>query len=418
MTSRLSSGFDPTVFNLNNQTLIDDPLPAYAWMREHRPIFFSPVFAGSWSFFRYHDVQALLRSDDLTTYRPSLPLEALPAADREPFMAMVEVIKYWMAFYDGGEHAIRRHHLRRIWEGFSPPDLRSRVSGAIDDVLAEIDPAADEIDLVTQFARPLPARVIADLVGVPAQDHARLASWADPVAYLFGSSEIVAADAAAANWAVKQFVTYFRERRTEALAAGAPTMLHQLCTVQTDGYQFTEIDVYAQCILLMFAGITPCRHIITNSVNALARHPAEQQRLRQDPGLMESALEELLRYDTPVQFIGRRAKNDFSYSGQQIRRGQPVLLYAGSGNHDTDVFEQPEELRLARTPNRHLSFGFGRHFCVGADLVRLQTRLALEALLARVPAFRLADVQRAQRTTFLGFHGFASLPVSTAAEGG
>jgi cytochrome P450 len=404
--------FDPELFSLNDPVLAQNPYPAYEWMRRNQPVFFSPMYGGSWSFFKHDDVKTLLvDTESLNTDRSNLPLDALPPSERQQFKDMIDLIGLWMAFFDGRAHTVRRRHLRAVWDVFTPDQLRPRLTRIIDEILPTIRPAGSEFDVVADFAAALPAMSIAELLGVPTSDHALLSEWADPLAFIFGSSEIAPDDVARAHEAVTNLVNYFSDLRPTVLRDPDRTMLGRLLTWETDGYRFTETEAYAQCILLIFAGSTPSRHVIANSVHALATHPEQQRQLRNSPNLMRSAVEELFRYDTPNHFIGRRATTDFNYGGHEIEEGQLVLLYAGSANRDEAAFDRPDELILDRGENQHMTFGRGAHYCIGAGFVRVQTELALDALMRLLPSFELADPERCRYNPFFGLRGFESVPL-------
>ncbi|MGA5824078.1 cytochrome P450 [Kitasatospora sp. NPDC094028] len=405
-----SSTFDPSTFSLSNPELIRDPYLAYAFMRRHDPIHHSSMYGGSWVVFRYQDVADLLCDPRLTNNRATLPLKALPPQQQREFADIVPVLENWVAFYDGRPHAIRRQHMDRICDLYSRDVFVPLIRNAIDTLLACWE---GRQDLIRDFARPLPALVIAELLGAPAADHRQLAQWSDDTAYLFGASVLSTDDLRRGQQSIRAFADYLRDRTDEAVRTGTPTMITRLAGERTNGFTFGLEAACAQAMLLMFAGLEPLRYLIGNAVWALESHPEQRDLLTRSDRTRRQAVEELLRHGSPVQYIGRMAAEDFVYKGNEIKKGQPVLLYVGAANRDDTHFEDPETLDLTRRPNRHLSFGTGPHGCIGAALVRVQASMALHALLTRFPHLRVcADVPPTHNSA-LGFHGFTSLTVDT-----
>ncbi|MCI0157825.1 cytochrome P450 [Leifsonia shinshuensis] len=402
--------FEPADFSLSNPRIIPDPYPAYEILRQRDPIHNSRMYGGSWVFFAYEDVVTMLTDDRLTNNRSNLPLLALAPEQREEFADLVPVLSNWVAFFDGDAHLLRRQHMNRICNLFSKESLTPIIDRAVDELLSTW---GERADLIADFSRPLPAMVITQLLGAPVTDHELLARWSDDIAYLFGASALTVDDLRRGRSAVQQFAGYLGELVSHSVRFGHDTMLAKLAVEESGGFHFDEAAACAQGMLLMFAGLEPTRYLIGNAVWALQHHPRQRQRLQSDPALLSSAVEEFLRYDTPVQFVGRAAARSFTYRGNRIEAGQAVLLHVGSANRDRAVFPDPDELDLARSSNRHVSFGRGPHVCIGALLVRLQAKAALRALLERFPGLRVADDVEPVWNSNLGFHGFTSLTVTT-----
>lgn len=405
-------------FSLSNQQLIADPYPYYDQIRREEPIYYSTMYGGSWLLFSYVDVKALLTDPRLTNDRSELPLLALPEDDRAQFADMIPVLSKWLAFFDGHDHAERRQRL-----DWSCPTLlsKSALSSVIRNVAEELMDAWQErggVDLIADFARPLPAMVITRLLGGTDEESKQLASWSDDIAYLFGASDLSVADLKRGQKSLHAFSNYLRELAGEAIKSRREdVILNRLMSDNGKGFQFDIESATAQCMLLMFAGLEPTRYLIGNAVWALHRHPAQRHALAADLEQLPLAIEEFLRYGTPVQYIGRRAAATFTYKDHHIDEGQLVLPYVGSANRDPAVFENPDTLDLRRTPNRHLSFGIGPHACIGATLVRQQTQIALSLLLTRYPSF---DVSRQTEPVWnknLGFHGPTSLMINPGKRG-
>lgn len=407
---RYAEAFDPSMFSLSNPDLIPDPYPAYGLLRERDPVHHSRMYGGSWVLFSYEDVATLLGDIRLTNSRAELPLKALPETQRAEFADMAPVLGNWVAFFDGDAHLMRRRHMDRVCKLFSRTSLAPAIQRCVDDLLGAWGSRAD---VIADFSRPLPAMVIAQLLGAPVSDHELLTRWSDDIAHLFGASALTVRDVRRAQCAVHAFADYLHQLVQKAVRSGSDCMLRDLAAEETNGFSFDMDAACAQGMLLMFAGLEPTRYLIGNAVWSLHRHPEQRRRLMSDPGLLTCAVEEFLRHDTPVQFIGRIAAKSFTYKGHRIEAGQAVLLYVGSANRDSAQFADPDVLDLSRRPNRHLSFGRGPHVCIGGMLVRLQTMMALRALLTRFPDLRVREEPGPVWNSNLGFHGFTSLPVDT-----
>ncbi|MDX3663755.1 cytochrome P450 [Streptomyces sp. ID05-26A] len=408
MTAGSTLGTD--LFSLSNLELVPDPYPTYSGLRRTDPVHHSSMYGGSWVIFSYEDVVALLKDPRLTNNRATLPIKALPPEQRQEFADIVPVLSRWVAFFDGHEHQMRRRHMNAVCDLFSRDLLVPVIQNAIDTLLSRW---SRRHDLIEEFARPLPSMVITELLGAPRQDHEQLAKWSDDIAYLFGASALVADDLRRGRRAIHDFADYLGEHAHNAIRGHRPTMITKLAEERTDGFQFLLNEACAQGMLLMFAGLEPTRYLIGNAVWSLEDHPEQRHLLTESDRSLHYAVEEFLRHDSPVQYIGRMAAEDFIYKGHRIEAGQPVLLYIGAANRDENAFRDPEKLDLNRQHNAHLSFGRGTHNCIGATLVRVQTGMALRALATRFPALRVAPEVPPVYNTNLGFRGFSSLTVHT-----
>ncbi|MGW0933067.1 cytochrome P450 [Streptomyces sp. NPDC002644] len=404
---------DGSRFSLSNAEMFPDPYPYYARLRRDEPVHASHMYGGSWVFFAYEDVEALLTDPRLTNNRAQLPLKALVPEHRSEFSDMVPTLERWVAFFDGQAHMKRRRHMNHVFRMFHADFLTPVVEETVD---ALLDAWGQQADLVADFARPLPAIVITRLLGAPPGDHEQIAAWSDDIAFMFGSSTLTTDDVRRGRDAVHCFTRYLGTALLRASDLRVDSLLTRLVTEETDGFRFDDESAVAQGMLLMFAGLEPTRYLIGNAVWSLHRHPGQRRRLLADPELLPTAVEEFLRHDTPVQFVGRTAARSFTYKGRHIEEGQVVLLHVASANRDPGQFDDPDALDLGRAPNRHLSFGHGPHACIGALLVRLQTTIALRTLYGRFPGLRVCEEPGPVWNGNLGFHGPTSLLVRTTVE--
>lgn len=404
-------------FTHNEGRYIPDPFPFYARMRAESPSFHSgKIFGGAWLFFSYADTIALMTDERLSNARAAVPLRFLPAGQREAAGDMVSVFERWLAFHDGASHRTLRRQANRSYLPFGDDVLEPRIQAIVDRLLDAVDPGG--FDLMTDFAFPLSAMVIADVLGVPVEAHPALTRWTDDIAHLFGSTHVTAEHVLRTRQSTRELVEFLSSPPIVAGSARSGGLLHTLRTTEVHGHHFSDADVVAQATLLLFAGTASIRYLIGNSAHALDQRPEQERQLLLGTDTVDDAVEELLRFCTPVQFVGRVAREDFDHVDTHgvtchIKAGRPLLLYVASANRDDTVFAEPDQLRLRRpAPNRHLTFGAGRHLCFGDPLVRQTTRIAMAGLYRRFPRLRVAP-QTLDWNNNLGFHGFQSLRVTS-----
>ncbi|WP_280274589.1 cytochrome P450 [Nocardia wallacei] len=411
--------FSAEAFSHNEFGFIPDPFPFYEKMRSAQPAYFSEsIFGGTWLFFSYADCRALILDERLSNSRADVPLRFLPADQRSGFGDMLGVFERWLAFHDGAGHTRLRRIANRSYAPFRGERIEPLIQRAVDDLLDRVD--GSEFDVMSDFAFPLSAIAIADLLGVPNEAHADLTRWTDDIAYLFGSTHVSADYVHRTQRSTRELVRFLSAPESARRSEQRDGLMHRMRHTECHGYRFDEEEVIAQSALLLFAGTASIRYLIGNSVHALDQRPQHERQLLREQSTAAQAVEELLRYCNPVQFVGRVASADFSYlcgNGvkAQIRQGQPLLLYIGSANRDVEKFPRADELVLDRPgPIEHLSFGIGRHLCFGDPLVRATTRIALASLYRRMPDLRVSR-QDLDWNNNLGFHGFQSLRVTTHA---
>ncbi|MFJ1756426.1 cytochrome P450 [Kitasatospora sp. NPDC088134] len=328
----------------------------------------------------------------------------------EELRPLATVLSRQMLYSDAPDHTRLRALLSRAFTPRSVAALSGRITDAVDRVLARAAPTG-RIDVVADLARPLPLAVICDLLGVPEQDRATLSAWSDPVAAAIGSSRLDAEESAAASRAMAQMLDHLRELLTRPDDRPAPHTLRALLAAGTEDADQDLDELLANCALLLIAGHETTTHFIGNAALALLRHPRAADELRARPDLIPAAVEELLRYDSPVQLMLRRARHDLDLAGRRITAGQAVLLVCGAANRDPAVFPDPDRLDFHRPAGRHVAFGHGPHFCLGAALARLEGTIALEALLTRLPDWRL-DGPTPTWQPSLNFRGLTTLQVA------
>ncbi|MBV9893908.1 MAG: cytochrome P450, partial [Chloroflexi bacterium] len=314
-----------------------------------------------------------------------------------------------MLVSDPPDHTRLRALVQKAFTPRMVEQLRPRIIAIVGELLDRIAQRDGAFDVIADFAHPLPVVVIAELLGVPAEDRVRFSEWSAVLAASLDPlvSEDLANRVPGARDAVDAYLRgIIAERRKQPRS----DLISALVAAEERGDVLSEPELVVMCRLLLIAGHETTVNLIGNGTNALLRHPDQFAKLREDPGLITSAIEELLRYDSPVQMTGRIATEPVQFDGHTVQPGEWILPLLGAANHDPAQFADPERLDLTRNPNAHVAFGRGIHFCLGAPLARLEGQVAIGALVRRFPSLALAGepVRRKQIT----LRGLQSLPVT------
>jgi cytochrome P450 len=366
---------------------VADPYPVYRRYREHDPVHWSAP-AHAWYVFGYDDVLAVSSSRDFGRSGSVMP---------SGYDALRRVVGNWLVFLDPPRHTRLKAMLVKDFTPSAVRDLRPRIERIADDLAVAL---ADRpvVDLIEEFAAPLPIFVICELLGLPAQDRTWLRERS--VALQQGSS-VRRGDYAVAEQAAEEFTDYFRR------AARRPGVDGLLGSLVRAG--LPEDEIVGTCVHLITAGHETTTHLIGKAVLALLRHPTP---LHEHLPVTGDMVDELVRYDAPVQMVSRRAHRDVPVGGRHIRAGDKAVLVLGSANRDPSHFATPDALRLDRVPGRHCGFGLGIHHCLGATLARLEARIGLTALMRYLPSAGLAE-EPVRYTDDLVFHGPVRLALRT-----
>jgi cytochrome P450 len=315
-----------------------------------------------------------------------------------------------MLFLDPPQHS-RIRGLAAV--AFTPrrvESLRHHIEEIADSLLDAVS-SRGEMEVMEDLANPLPAIVLADMLGVPVDDHRRLKSWSEDFAEMLGNFQHNPDRAAKVARSLEEMTAYFQEAVRGQATHPTEGLLHALTVAEVDGDRLTEDEVVANLIVTLVGGQETTTNLIGNGLLTLLRHREEMERLRRDPGLVPAAIEELLRYESPSQHTARIAPEDSELGGKLIKRGQAVIAVMGAANRDPERFPDPDRLDLGRAENRHLAFGWAAHFCFGAPLARLEGQIAFSALLRRLPNLRLTPGPITWRSN-LGLRGLTALPVT------
>ena len=384
-----------------------DPYPTYRRYLDGRGLQFLTLHGGVWAAFKHADCSTFLRDSRLSAKRTSTLLDEFPVEKQKEFAELARTLSLWMLFFDAPEHT----RLRKLMnKGFSPAaieSLRPQVEKIVDRLLTILR-KNDRIDILRLFAHPLPAYVIAELLSVPESLRQKFIGWSNAVATLFGNPYRNLDDLVAAQQAIHGLTSYFREAVAVRRKQKVNDLISLLMEIEEDGDVLTEEELYAQCVMLLFGGHETTRNLIGNGLYTLLRHPQQAAELRDNPELVRSAVEELLRYESPVQYTGRMVLEDFDFCGVPARRGQEIIFMLGAANRDGSQFRDPDCLDLKRAKNPHLAFGAGAHFCIGNQLARLEGQVAILKILQEFPRMRsvLAEPEWLPNFSFRGLKIF------------
>ena len=392
-------------YNPLSDRTAQDPYPVYAALRERDPVHRSRLM-NAWMFARHADVDAILR--DHRTFGSDPRKGTLTARQQAMLPAPDELT---MLLLDPPDHRRLRALVNKAFTPRAVEALEPRIRETLAALLDDVDDASG-FDLMQAVAHPLPVIVIAEMLGVPHEDRARFAVWSAQRARLLEPT-ISYRERAAAEVATVEFDAFFRAIIEKRRAAPEDDILSALVEAEDEGERLNERETLNMLRLLLIAGNETTTNLIGNGMLALLRNPDQLQRLREDPGLIPSAVEELLRFDSPVQATFRRALSDCEVNGFELRKRDNLVVLVGSANRDPDAFEDPDRLDLGRGDTAHLSFGRGIHHCLGAPLARLEGRIVFEMLLERFSSIELAgDRPRFRKSIVL--RGLQSLPVRCA----
>jgi cytochrome P450 len=375
-----------------------DPQTTWRALRETAPLYRSRMF-GTYLCTRYDDVLHVLRDPSFSTDRSQVPAMRVinRLTRREPDFA--GLIERNLLTMDGDEHRRLRGLVSKAFTPRRVEQLRPRLEATVEDLLDRVAETG-EMEAVADLAHPLPVIAIAELLGVPTEDRGRFRGWAarlvqllDPFQGRGGARPMVEA--------THEIFDYFRPLLAERRAHPSDDLLSAMIAAEQDGEHLEEIDLLALSSLLLVAGHETTSNLIGNSVLLMLRFPDERKRLQDDLGLLSSAVDECLRFESPIQLTDRAVVEDCELAGQSLRRKQVVALVLAAANRDPAHFPDPDRFDVGREANHHLAFGQGNHFCLGSQLAKLEAEVALGALLRRFPDFSGAPEPPAWRCSMI-----------------
>ncbi|WP_437677722.1 cytochrome P450 [Sorangium sp. So ce131] len=410
-----SADADSDPFRLLTPETLANPYPVYARLREEAPAYFSAGYNG-WLITRYDHVAAGFRDPRLSAKRSSAFVTKLPEAVRQKLEPLRRNLASWALLLDPPEHTRIRSLINKAFVPRLVEGLRPRVEALVNELLDAVAPTG-QMDVLRDLGDLLPLLVIGEVLGVPVEDRHRLKGWSNALAGFLGAGRPTLEIAGGALSAVAELEDYFRAVIAERRQRPGSDLLSQLLLAEEQGMILGEQELLSTCCMLLFGGHETTKNLIGNGLLALLRHPAEREALRASPALLGPAVEELLRYDSPVQWMSRMVLDDMDIEGVRIPKGDRVFLVLGAANRDPAHFPDPDRLDLRRTDIRHLSFGVGIHYCAGAALARVEGQAAVATFLRRFPEARLSSAPLAWRQS-PGVRGLTSIPVELGPDAG
>jgi hypothetical protein len=394
-----------SLYRLLDPQVLANPYPLYHRLRTEDPVHWDP-FLHAWVVTRYRDVVHVLHY--FSANRTPTP-EQLSAMGLSALNPVAQVMVRQMLFLDAPAHT-RLRGLASV--AFTPrrvERLRGHIQEIVDGLLDRVVQAG-RADVIADLAEPMPAIVTAELMGVPVADHEQLKSWSADFAEMLGNFQHNPDRIPRVLRSVENMTAYFRSAIHQQREHPRDGLIHALMTAEVDGSRLTEEEVIANVIVTMVGGQETTTNLIGNGVLSLLRNPDQLQKLREDSSLIPSAVEELLRYESPSQHTARLAPEDVELGGKRISKRQAVIAVMGAANRDPERFPDPDRLDITRQDNRHVAFGWAAHFCFGAPLARIEGQIAFETILRRLPDLALEPQPLVWRHN-LGLRGLAALPV-------
>ncbi|MGH6958749.1 MAG: cytochrome P450 [Caulobacteraceae bacterium] len=396
----------PSLYQLLYPEVLADPYPLYRRLRERDPVAWDP-FLHAWVVTGYAEVLAVLHR--FSADRTPTPAQ-LAAMNMGALGPVAEVMVRQMLFMDAPAHTRLRSLCSSAFTSRQVDRLRAHIQEIAEDLLDHAVPSG-RMDVIAEFAAPLPAIVTAELLGVPAADHAQLKNWSADFAEMLGNFQHNPDRVGRVLKSLDEMSRYFRSAIREQERSAHGGLVRLLMDASNDGVGLSEEEVVANIIVTMVGGQETTTNLIGNGVLTLVRRPEEQARLRDDPAIIESAVEELLRYESPSQHTARLAPEDTTLRDKRIRKRDAVMAVMAAANRDPDRFPDPDRLDLTRPDNRHVAFGWAAHFCFGAPLARIEGQIAFSALLRRLGPLRLLPEPLVWRQN-LGLRGLTALHLS------
>ena len=388
-----------------------NPFPLFARLQDNDPVHWSPALK-AWVLTRYDDVRQMLLTDAMSPDRLRPFYAQLQCERRDTLAEVMRYMSLWMVFRDPPEHTRLRRLVGTVFNLKALEALDGPVTRVVDHLLDQL-PTGVPVDWAQQVAAPLPAYVIMDMLAIPYSAFPELKEASDELRAFIGGARADGDRYATARRGAERLASFFRDLIAQRRAAPGDDFVSRMIAARDDEGRLSEDELVATCMLVLFAGHETTTHLLGNAVNALLDHPDQLQRLQdrpEDPALITSAVEEFLRYDGPSNALARVVKVEHQIDGKTLRVGDRVFGFANAANRDPRAFTDPQGLDLGRTPNRHLTFGFGTHFCMGAPLARLEGQRCVGRLVQRFTHIRRAPGEP-DWVDALAMRGVFTLPV-------
>ena len=396
-----------SLYHLLDPEVLADPYPLYHRLRNEDPVHWDP-FLHAWVVTRYADVIHVLHHFSANRTPTPEQLSSMGLAAMNP---IAQVMVRQMLFLDPPNHTRLRALASAAFTVRRVERMRSHIQEIMDHLLDAVA-SKGRMDLIADFASPAPAIVTAELLGVPVEDHEQLKEWSADFAEMLGNFQHNPDRFPRILRSVENMCSYFRSAMQEQRVNPRDGLVSAMMAADVDGAKLTEDEIIANLIVTMVGGQETTTNLIGNGMLTLLRNPAVMERLRADSSLMASAVEELLRYESPSQHTARLAPEDVEMGGKHIRKRQAVIAVMGAANRDPERFPEPDRLDIDRKDNRHVAFGWAAHFCFGAALARMEGQIAFQTILRRLPGLTLDTSIPLEWRHNLGLRGLTRLPIS------
>lgn len=394
-------------FNPYDSQFRANPYPIYDYLRSVEPIHQS--FPGMWVLTRYADAKAVLRDPRFCVEKRQKNIQYKShSLEQKNFEQLVQAIDQWLIFLDPPDHTRLRGLISKAFSTANVKYLRSQIQKIADELIGKVRHQGF-MDIIADYACPLPCNVIATILGIPIEDWSKLYHWSDRLSGILDPLRSVE-DYEQMNQAAWEFIDYLKSLIAQRQQNPQQDLLSTLINVKEQGNKLSEEEIISVCMLLFFTGEETTVYFISNGMLTLWRHPEQMQQLKAQPTLIYGALEEILRYESPVQFTSRVATEDVNIDGITIRSGEKILIALGAVNRDPAQFSDPDRFDMTRANNSHLAFADGIHHCLGASLTRLEAEIAINTLIQQLPDFKLSPDKLEWRNK-VALRGLKSLPI-------
>lgn len=404
--SRTSGASALSLYHLLDPAVLANPYPLFQRLRDEDPVHWDP-FLHTWVVTRYSDVLEVLHTFSANRTHTPEKLEAMGLSHMSP---IAQLMVKQMLFMDPPTHTRMRSLASYAFTPQRVAVLRTHIREIVHQLLDKVQPTG-RIDIILDFAETLPSIVTAEMLGVPVEDREKLKFWSATFAEMLGNFQHNPERTPKVLQTVQDMTAYFRETILRMKDNPRPGLVHSLMTAEIDGDRLTDEEVVANSIVTMVGGLETTTNLIGNGILTLLRNPEELERLKADPSLVPSAVEEMLRYESPSQHTGRIVPQNREMGGKLLKKGQAIMAVMAAANRDPERFPDPDRFDITRQDNRHLAFGYAAHFCFGAALARVEGQESFSALVSRLPNLKLESTNLVWRNN-LGLRGLMSLPVS------
>ena len=374
-------------YDPSDPNILANPYPYFSSLRKEDPIHWNAKLK-SWIITRYDDVRSILSSDNITVDRLNTFYSKLPSDEAKLLEEIVKYLNLWAAFRNPPDHTRIRKIMMVAFTRKSITEMQPKINAITDATLSKLK-NINEIDLVNNYASPIPALTIMHLLGVPIDMLGEFKSWSDDMSKFIGGARNDKHKYEKASRGCRKMVSFFREIIQERRKNPSEGFLMDLINASVENDKFSDDELIATCMLILFAGHETTTNLISNGILTLIRNPLELKKLLKNPNLIDPTIEEIMRFDGPTNSLVRNVERDHKLHDKELKKGDRVFAMVSSANRDENIFSEPDIFKIDRSPNRHLTFGYGPHLCIGAALAREEGRIAISNFFQHYPKTKL-----------------------------